>query len=216
MKCQIRLLTIFVILLNFSILEAKAIKSSDVIVWPLVLQKIESICNQGNYDSAFNVLTETYTQYKLSTQNFETYNMLTIYNAISFFNDDYREHKFFLGLKEEIANILPPLLQQEISEGVAIELIKFWYFTGNKEQAFDFGKKLEVHNIKFIHGKSFIHGFSLGAIMDFEIRNGNLFNAFRVLNYLFIYTEEVSFEMYIKMLFFIPYTILSRNIFVLE
>ena len=73
MKCQIRLLTIFVILLNFSILEAKAIKSSDVIVWPLVLQKIESICNQGNYDSAFNVLTETYTQYKLSTQNLETY-----------------------------------------------------------------------------------------------------------------------------------------------
>lgn len=214
MKYPICLLII--IFLKFSIAVAGTVATDATISWPLTLQKIESFCNKGDYNAAFNVLTKTYAQYKFIQKDFETYNTLTIYNSIRFFNDDYREHKFFSGLKEEIANILPPLLQQEISEGVAIELIKFWYFTGNKEQAFDFGKKLEVHNIKFIHGKSFIHGFSLGAIMDFEIRNGNLFNAFRVLNYLFIYTEEVSFEMYLKMLFFIPYTILSHNIFVLE
>ena len=203
MKYPICLLII--IFLKFSIAVAGTVATDATISWPLTLQKIESFCNKGDYNAAFNVLTKTYTQYKLSTQNFETYNMLTIYNAISFFNDEYREHKFFSGLKEEIANILPPLLQQEISEGVAIELIKFWYFSGNKKRAFDFGKNIEKQNIKFIHGKSFIYSFSFYDILDFEIKNGNSFNALRVLNHLFVYTEEVSLSAYIKMLFSILY-----------
>ena len=203
MKYPICLLII--IFLKFSIAVAGTVATDATISWPLTLQKIESFCNKGDYNAAFNVLTKTYTQYKLSTQNFETYNMLTIYNSIRFFNDDYRQHKFFADLKGEITDILPPLLQREISEGVAIELIKFWYFSGNKKRAFDFGKNIEKQNIKFIHGKSFIYSFSFYDILDFEIKNGNSFNALRVLNHLFVYTEEVSLSAYIKMLFSILY-----------
>jgi len=209
MKYRMHLL-IFIIFFKLSISGAGTITLTDTTPLPLTLQKIESLCGEGNYNAAFNVLTKTCTRYKLSKKDLEIYNILTIYNTISFFNDDYRGHKFFADLKEEIANILPHLLQQEISEGVSIELIKFWYFSGNKKQAFDFGKNIETHNIKFIHGKSFIYSFSFGYILDFEIKNGNLFNAFKVLNNLFLYTETVSFGTYMKMLFFIPYKILFQ------
>lgn len=203
MKYPICLLII--IFLKFSIAVAGTVATDATISWSLTLQKIESFCNKGDYNAAFNVLTKTYAQYKFIQKDFETYNTLTIYNSIRFFNDDYRQHKFFADLKDEITDILPPLLQREISEGVAIELIKFWYFSGNKKRAFDFGKNIEKQNIKFIHGKSFIYSFSFYDILDFEIKNGNSFNALRVLNHLFVYTEEVSLSAYIKMLFSILY-----------